>query len=970
MAKTGYSKEEIKITREHNSKKGVKKIKPRVGTAIYVSQNLAFCPAEYILDRENRASSCSVEIQLKNKIIHFTSVYYPRGMSKTDTNQFKKIKETNDKAYVITGDFNDHAELWSDLPGDRGKVSKLSQSITNSELVVLNDLGHTRVPNTQNHTVSALDLTFVSPSLGGSHWSTITSKLNLSDHCPIFGIINPPEAAFEPSKFIPTYIFDRADWTAFNNRLSAESIEVDVNTADSDTLFELFHSKIIKVADDTIPKTKISGTKIATSWWNEDCQKTKLDLEIASANYYANVTEDNKKILKEKESIYKQTTARAKLADWERTLKEEVHDFRDSTVLWRKVKKIRKGHLPPRRILQHKGAKFSTDKDKAKLLAETISQKSRNEFLTPEEQRRRQDFESKFSDPPPDNTLPINDPFTMAELDQAIKSIKNVNKASGSDPLNYLMLSHLPYNFKKALLIIYNKAYSTGRLPQNWKEAQVFTLLKPGKPPSDPDSYRPISLTPHSGKLFEKLIQRRLEIFCEDNNILPDSQNGFRHSRCTTDNLVYLTERMKESLRHKYRGIYCTYFDVQKAFDRVWHAKLLEKLAHLGLSGNIYNIIKDFLHKRKMQVRVNNELSDFKNLDMGSPQGAVLSPLLFTIMLHDIETKVTLDRNKIMLYADDIALISDIGEMKKGGIAGGDPTNKSLLTAHQTSINSLVAYMTENVFSFSEHKTQFQVVSNYCIPRREASIQVNNTVIKHSPVITYLGLKIHCLLSWKAHFSDIKRKAIRYTNLIKILNSKSWAKGTKFLVDVTRSLIRSVVSYGQECFFSATKKEKEILDIIEAVSLRIVLGLPPNTKTSKLYKEIGWLPLEEERRLRCAQYVIRTQRIKNNLVNPYLFDKLKRSHSASDKIKLRTQKQQNMVGKTVTLWEFTAPTVSSANIPLNIIEKKETPPIDPQNEPTFINVNKYSIISDKDRKNNILIHHTLEPGTKKVIIPY
>ena len=63
---------------------------------------------------------------------------------------------------------------------------------------------------------------------------------------------------------------------------------------------------------------------------------------------------------------------------------------------------------------------------------------------------------------------------------------------------------------------------------------------------------------------------------------------------------------------------------------------------------------------------------------MGVPQGAVLSPTLFTVMLHDILDKVELHGNKIMLYADDIALVSEIGQMRKGKIAGGDPTNKKI----------------------------------------------------------------------------------------------------------------------------------------------------------------------------------------------------------------------------------------------------------------------------------------------------
>lgn len=365
-----------------------------------------------------------------------------------------------------------------------------------------------------------------------------------------------------------------------------------------------------------------------------------------------------------------------------------------------------------------------------------------------------------------------------------------------------------------------------------------------------------------------------------------------------------------------------------------------------------------------MRVKVNNELSDYKNLDMGSPQGAVLSPLLFTIMLHDIETQVKMINNSIMLYADDICLISDIGKCRQTNNSGNDPTSSEMLKDHQTAINNLVKYMENNGFNFSEKKTQFQVVSNFKPNRDFAKINVNNVLIKHSNVITYLGLKFHCLLSWRPHFLEVKRKAMRYTNLIKILSGQPWARGSKFLVDVTRSLIRSIVSYGQECFFAATKSELQILDTIEHIALRVALGVPPNTSSDNLYSEVGWLPLAEERRLRCAQYVVRTQRIYNNLVNPFLTDD-RGIHSKKDLLALRTKKHKSLKGKTTTIWETTKPQLESADINLNDIEKKIVPTVLPQNGFNFLNVNKDSVLSDTDRANNILIHHTLSPGVKK-----
>ncbi|KAK7505367.1 hypothetical protein BaRGS_00003529, partial [Batillaria attramentaria] len=82
-----------------------------------------------------------------------------------------------------------------------------------------------------------------------------------------------------------------------------------------------------------------------------------------------------------------------------------------------------------------------------------------------------------------------------------------------------------------------------------------------------------------------------------------------------------------------------TFFDIKRAFDTVWHAKLLDKLSSIGISGRLYQFVQAFLADRRISVRVGASLSDEHILDMGVPQGSVIAPTLFSVMLHDIESK-------------------------------------------------------------------------------------------------------------------------------------------------------------------------------------------------------------------------------------------------------------------------------------------------------------------------------------------
>ena len=82
---------------------------------------------------------------------------------------------------------------------------------------------------------------------------------------------------------------------------------------------------------------------------------------------------------------------------------------------------------------------------------------------------------------------------------------------------------------------------------------------------------------------------------------------------------------------------------------------LLSKLAGAGIKGNILAWIRNYLFNRKMFVRVVDVLSVPCLMDAGCPQGAILSPLFFNIMLSDLPVD---DAVRVLSYADDITLVS------------------------------------------------------------------------------------------------------------------------------------------------------------------------------------------------------------------------------------------------------------------------------------------------------------------------
>ena len=103
------------------------------------------------------------------------------------------------------------------------------------------------------------------------------------------------------------------------------------------------------------------------------------------------------------------------------------------------------------------------------------------------------------------------------------------------------------------------------------------------------------------------------------------------------------------------------YLDFQKAFNKVPHRRLLQKVRELGIVGELYSWIEDWLRGRKQRVCLAGEGSDWEDVTSGVPQGSVLGPLLFLIYVNDNDVGVA---NKLLKFADDTKLYGKVGTVE------------------------------------------------------------------------------------------------------------------------------------------------------------------------------------------------------------------------------------------------------------------------------------------------------------------
>ena len=131
---------------------------------------------------------------------------------------------------------------------------------------------------------------------------------------------------------------------------------------------------------------------------------------------------------------------------------------------------------------------------------------------------------------------------------------------------------------------------------------------------------------------MEKCVQKHVFTFLRENNLLTISQSGFIPGDSTTYQLLTIYDDFCKSLDLGQTS-QAVFFDISKAFDRVWHRGLIHKLNVIGVRGSLLSWFKDYLDNRPQAVVIKGETSSYQNIKAGVPQGSVLGPLLFLIFI-------------------------------------------------------------------------------------------------------------------------------------------------------------------------------------------------------------------------------------------------------------------------------------------------------------------------------------------------
>ena len=508
---------------------------------------------------------------------------------------------------------NAHHPEWSNATSDqRGK--NLKEFIQRNNLKVLGDKNIPTHYNAKTKKAGSPDIILCTTNIKGRINKWEVGRDIGSDHLPI--IVEMSGAPKRHQNHRNQYWnYNQCNTTEYKKILKDglsilmdEMKEIQEATRDTINIInDKMVSTILTATEKTCPKIKNKQGKMGNPWWNKECKeavkertKRRRTLQkrpnLFSYQQYRTHAKVTKMIIKE-----------AKTQSWNKICREM-----SLKKAYKLFKAVRESKASPTVIINEDNNKLTDSKEIADAICHFFS--NINNKMPRTKPTRKVTYKI-------DKTKEYSTEISREEIKWAIKEMK-IKKAGGPDKIQPFMIIKAEDIVIEPIHKLFNIVWSSGYCPNYWRQGTIIPIPKIESKIIKVSQIRPITLLSVIGKLFEKIITKRLTKISEEKQWIPQFQNGFRRGRSTINNLIILQQEIHAAFKDK-KYMATAFLDIKKAYDSVNRDKLFKQLQMKGVGGNMAKWIKSFLlEERSARVKFNGDNSDNRIFKTGVPQGS------------------------------------------------------------------------------------------------------------------------------------------------------------------------------------------------------------------------------------------------------------------------------------------------------------------------------------------------------------
>lgn len=730
----------------------------------------------------------------------------------------QKISHLPNKNIILAGDFNLGHIDWDTPCHITGKPQKLEHDKL-LDILFDNSLENIAKFKVGTHeSGNTLDLILVNNPNSVNRTELLPA---MSDHYPVFAELSlSAHKIQEKPRTIPLY--RKADWDALREDLVNFKFQMDPTMTDNvDELWSTFSNHLNKSIQKYIPLKTITK-QMKFPWIDDSIRK----LIKKRNNLHHKAKQTGKENIKARSKQVKHQV--------QKQIRKSFWNYIDGLVSFDDDDDFKFQRPPKQKRL------FQYVKSLRKDSSGIASLKSNGSLITDPIEKAdllNKQYESVFTKEP-DGSLPdlgpsphpqMNTPFiTTPGISKLLSQLKP-DKAPGPDNITARVLKELHKEIAPILTTIFQISLTQGKLPKQWKEANVIPIFKKGSKYL-PSNYRPVSLTCIICKVLEHILVSSIMTHFENHNILHPNQHGFRKKLSCETQLIELTNDLAKSLDNRTQTDLLI-MDFSKAFDKVPHKRLISKLSWLGITGPTLSWISDFLHDRTQRVLLEGETSTPRPVTSGVPQGTVLGPILFLAYINDLPSSIK--HSNIRLFADDCVLYKQILSP-----SDSDLLQQDLSAVQDWETTWLMEFNVDKCFTMRCTHSKKPIPNDYWLHSKPLQL-VEDT--------KYLGVTLANDLTWRKHISKTVGQASKTLNF---LNRTLKITSTKTKAQAYKALVRPKLEYASSVWDPHHKVWIDALERVQNRAARFATNRWHNTSSVTNMKEhLGWEPLQARRKV-------------------------------------------------------------------------------------------------------------------------